>query len=124
MSQSETNQRSSAVGDYGVPKKVEYDREAVLPDTIMTAIKIIERLLTQSKFHEQHVAYRNYPPVNLEKGKIEDDEDEGQKKGWGIRRGKEKEEKVEEKKDEEELKEGEVRLNSLFTFECDVTAGR
>ena len=70
------------MGDFGVPKKVEYDKEAVLPDSIMLAIKIIERLLTQSKFHEQHVAYRNYPNVQLEKGKADDDdEEEGKKKG-------------------------------------------
>ena len=97
------------MGDFGVPKKVEYDREAVLPDSIMIAIKIIERLLTQSKFHEQHVAYRNYPSVNLEKGKADDDDDEENKKKGGLafRRGKEKEkEEKEEKKEEEELKEG------------------
>ena len=52
MSQTETNQNTSAVGDYGVPKKVEYEKDAVLPDSIMTAIKIVERLLTQSKYHE------------------------------------------------------------------------
>ena len=113
------------MGDFGVPKKVEYDREAILPDSIMTAIKIVERLLTQSKFHEQHVAYRNYPPVRLEKGKADDDEDDDKKKGGlAFRRGKEKEEKVEEKNEEDELKEGEVAMKNLFTFECDVTAGR
>ena len=115
------------MGDFGVPKKVEYDKEAVLPDSIMLAIKIIERLLTQSKFHEQHVAYRNYPNVQLEKGKADDDEEEeGKKKGGlgALRRGKEKKEEVEEKKEEDEVKEGEVSLKPLFTFECDVTAGR
>lgn len=29
-----------------------------LPDTMIQAIKIIERLLTQSKYHEQHVLYK------------------------------------------------------------------
>ena len=97
------------MGDFGVPKKVEYDKEAVLPDSIMLAIKIIERLLTQSKFHEQHVAYRNYPNVQIEKGKADDDDDEeGKKKGGlgALRRGKEKKEEVEEKKEEVEVKEG------------------
>ena len=63
----------------------------MLPDSIMLAIKIIERLLTQSKFHEQHVAYRNYPNVALEKGKADDDdEEEGKKKGGlgALRRGR------------------------------------
>lgn len=38
--------------------------------------------------------------------------------------GKKKEEKVEDKKEEDELKDGEVALKNLFTFECDITAGR
>ena len=113
------------MGDFKVPKKVEYDKEAVLPDSIMLAIKIIERLLTQSKFHEQHVAYRNYPNVQLEKGKEDDEEEEGKKKGgFGGLRRKEKKEEVEEKKEEEEIKDGQITLKPLFTFECDVTAGR
>lgn len=124
MSQTETNQRSSAVGDYGVPKKVEYDRDAVLPDSIMTAIKIVERLLTQSKYHEQHVAYKAYPPVTLEKAKFDDDEEDDKKKGGLGAFRKKKEEVVEEKKEEEELKDGEIKLKNLFTFECDITAGR
>ena len=111
MSQTGTGTKitSSEMGDFGVPKKVEYDKEAVLPDSILLAIKIIERLLTQSKFHEQHVAYRNYPNVQLDKGKADDeDEEEGKKKGGlgALRRGKEKKEEVEEKKEEEEVKEG------------------
>ena len=91
-----------------------------MPNSIITCIKIIERLLTQSKYHSQHVAYRNYPPVNLEKGKADDDEEDDKKKGGlAFRRGKEKEkEEKEEKKDEDELKDGEVKLKPLFTFEC------
>jgi|TARA_B110000305_G_scaffold137798_1_gene153784 hypothetical protein len=40
-------------GDYGniKAKDVEYINEE-LPDSIMKAIRIIERLLTQSKYHE------------------------------------------------------------------------
>ena len=67
MSQTQTNAISSetALGDFNaVPKNVEYV-DAELPDTMMKAIRIIERLLTQSKYHEQHVLYKNYPPVNL-----------------------------------------------------------
>jgi hypothetical protein len=36
-----------------------------LPDSMLKAIRIIERLLTQTKYHEQHVLYKNYPSVNL-----------------------------------------------------------
>lgn len=47
----------------------------------MKAIRIIERLLTQSEFHEQHVLYKNYPPVKLgNRNFADEDEDEDAKK--------------------------------------------
>jgi hypothetical protein len=56
---------------------------------MMVAIRIIERLLTQSKFHEQHVQYKNYPSVDksAHANRKDDDEDEG-KKGLGFLRSK------------------------------------
>lgn len=77
MSQTGTNQMSSEVGGaYGkIKAKVEYVDDE-LPDSMLTAIKIIERLLTQTKYHKQHVAYKNYPPMNLEEKDEEDEEDE------------------------------------------------
>jgi hypothetical protein len=62
--------------------------------------------------------------VTLEKGKIDDDEEDGKKKRGLPGMGKKKEEKVEEKKEEEELKPNEIKVKNLFTFECDITAGR
>ena len=66
MSQTQTNAISSEtqIGDFANAKNVEYVN-ADLPDTMMKAVRIIERLLTQTKYHEQHVLYKNYPPVNL-----------------------------------------------------------
>jgi len=94
-----------------------------LPESIMKAIKIIERLLTQNAFHEQHVLYKNYPPVKLAKSNAYDDEEEGnQKKRPMMKKDKAKED--DEKKEEEEIKEGQVYLKPLFTFKCDLTEGR
>ena len=72
----------------------------------MKAIKIIERLLTQKAFHEQHVSYKAYPPVKLGNRSSLDDENEedGAKKGRMMKKEKKKEE--EDKKEEEEIKEG------------------
>lgn len=120
---------SSEVGDYGkIKQKVEY-LDVTLPDTMLPAIKIIERLLTQTVYHHQHVAYKNYPPMNLEeKFDDDDDEEEGGKKRQGIigigRRKQEEKKEEEEKKDEEEVKEDTVTLEPLFTFECPETEGR
>ena len=46
---------------------------------MMKAIRIIERLLTQTKYHEQHVLYKNYPHVNLgDKHKKTQEEEEAE----------------------------------------------
>jgi len=96
---------------------------------MLPAIKIIERLLTQTKYHTQHVAYKNYPPMNLEeKFDDEDDEDDNKKKGFGLgamnRKKLEEKEKEEEKKDDEEIKDDKISMTHLFTFECPETEGR
>ena len=127
MSQTGTNQMSSEVGDYGkIKQKVEY-LDVTLPDTMLPAIKIIERLLTQTKYHHQHVAYKNYPPMNLEeKDEDEEDEEDGKKKPGLMGRRKKAEEKKEEeeKKDDEEVKEDKISIEHLFTFDCPETEGR
>ena len=94
---------------------------------MLPAIKIIERLLTQTQYHHQHVSYKNYPPMTLEeKFEDEEDEDENNKKrgviGLGRRKAEEKKEE-EEKKDEEETKD-KINLEHLFTFEFADTKGR
>lgn len=139
MSQTQTNAISSetAVGDFNaIPKNVEYV-ETDLPDTMMKAIRIIERLLTQSKYHEQHVLYKNYPPVNLgdkhKKTSADDDEEnQGGKKPFGLslkkdnKKEKEDEKKPEEDKENKDLGDSkdDVQLKPLFKFAFDVTEGR
>ena len=74
---------------------------------MLKAIRIIERLLTQSQYHEQHVLYKNYPPVNLrDKSKLaQDDEEDGKQKGFAI--GGKKTKKTEEKAIEDNKEEDE-----------------
>lgn len=109
-------------------KDIEYVNEE-LPDSMLKAIRIINRLLTQSKFHEQHVLYMNYPPVDIvRKDADEDDENadpNANRMMPGFSGGNKK--KEEEKKDEEaEKKEDEdaYRLVHLFKFACDFTQDR
>lgn len=40
--------------------------EVELGPTMMDSIRIIERLLTQAKYHKEHVLYKNYPDVKIE----------------------------------------------------------
>lgn len=95
---------------------------------MMKAIRIIERLLTQSKYHHEHVLYKNYPPVELKKGE-EEEEETDDKGGMGMMgmMGGDKKKKDETKKEEEvenkEEDENEVTLTHLFKFKCDVTDG-
>lgn len=92
---------------------------------MMKAIRIIERLLTQSKYHEQHVLYRNYPPVDIVRGAEEEDENKQDDPNLMMFGGGKKE-KEEEKQEEEVVEENEddIQLKPLFKFECDVTQGR
>ena len=57
-----TTKTTGGGGDFKTvkAKDIEYVNEE-LPPSMMNAIRIIERLLTQSKFHEQHVLYKAYP---------------------------------------------------------------
>lgn len=90
-------------------QKVEY-AAVELPETMMAAVQIIERLLTQALYHEKHVLYKAYPQSNLSKGSgvDDDDEEEGNKKGMGMamKKRKAKEDKEEVKEEDEEIKEG------------------
>ena len=46
---------------------------------MMKAIRIIERLLTQIDYHEQHVLYKNYPAIKMNKSAAQEDDDEEKK---------------------------------------------
>ena len=79
-------------------KDIQYVDEE-LPESMMKAIRIIERLLTQSKYHHEHVLYKNYPPVELTRGVDEEEEGKDDKNaGFGLFGGGDK--KKEEKKEE------------------------
>ena len=115
-------------GDFGnvKSKDIQYVNEE-LPDSMMKAIRIIERLLTQSKYHHEHVLYKNYPPVELKKGEEEEEENENDKGGFMAFGGGDKKKKEETKKEDETEKqeedENDVTLTHLFKFKCDVTDG-
>ena len=74
MSHTETKAISQiSVSSQG--RKIEHI-DVELPSSLMNAIRIIERLLTQSKYHVQHVSYKDYPVVHIEDKKEEEEEPE------------------------------------------------
>lgn len=134
MSKTQTNQFSTETGvqgDFGNVnrKDVTYVNEE-LPVSMIKAIRIIERLLTQSKYHEQQVMYQDYPPVDLVRKNIDDDEDgENNQDNMLLGFGKDDKKKKEEEKKDEDLdmiqeQAGKVTLQPLFKFRCDITDGR
>ena len=116
-------------GDFGniKAKDIQYSKEE-LPDSMMKAIRIIERLLTQSKYHHEHVLYKNYPPVdNLAQApEDEDDQADANQNRMMPFGGGDKKKKDDEKEEANEVKEEDedkVSLTHLFKFKCDVTDG-
>ena len=99
-----------------------------LPISIMKAIRIVVRLLTQTKFHEQHILYMNYPPVDIVKNDADEDENLDPNANRMKPFGGDKKNKEDEKKDEEaeiyKEVENAYQLIHLFKFSCDHTQGR
>lgn len=95
---------------------------------MMKAIRIVVRLLTQTKFHEQHVLYMNYPPVDIVKKDADEDENDDPNANRMMPFGGDKKKKEDEKKDEEaeinKEDEDAYQLIHLFKFSCDLTQGR
>ena len=56
---------------------------------MLRAIKIIERLLTQSEYHEAHVLYKDYPSADVKKASREE-EDKANEKDQGRKMPAEK----------------------------------
>jgi hypothetical protein len=131
-SQSQTNAVSSETqGDYGTIKKSAEFVNEELPETMIQAVRIIERLLTQSQYHEQHVLYKDYPAVKLEQAKGDDDEDQEGGKARGMMRRKKNnaadEERLRKEREaaEEAKEDGDsVKLKHLFKFQYNRTDGR
>lgn len=127
MKVSTTGTGGGGGGDFGnvKAKDIQYVDEE-LPESMMKAIRIIERLLTQSKYHHEHVLYKNYPPAEVKKAVDEEEETEDNKQGFMAFGGadKKKEEKKEEQEEVKEEDENEVTLTHLFKFKCDITDGR
>lgn len=63
LSQTQTGAVSGTGG--GINTKNVEQVEIDLPPTMINAIWIIERLLTQAQCHEDHVLYKDYPVVKI-----------------------------------------------------------
>lgn len=124
--------KTSGLPDSSVPTKMEFVEGDVSYDaqSMLKAIKIIERLLTQTKYHKEHVMYTDYPQVII--NKASDKKKEEEKKGgiaaldlgaFGTNDDKVEETSSEEEEEQTDEKDP-IRLKPLFKFECDFTKGR
>ena len=124
----------SGLPDSTIPAKMEFtDSEAIFSSTtILKAINIIERLLTQTKYHEQNVLYTDYPVVKITKASDDKDgkeEAKTNKNKFDIAAmvGEEAQQEEEESEDEEELARNDpesIRIKPLFKFQWEITDGR
>ena len=123
----------SGLPESTVPTKMEFVEGDTTYDaqSMLKAIKIIERLLTQTKYHKEHVMYTDYPQVNLPRSTDKKEEKEEKKAGittfdLGAMASKEEEVEEEESEEEDEYKDEKdpIRVKPLFKFECDFTKNR
>jgi len=122
--------KTSGLPDSNVPNKIEYAEGDVTYDagSMLKAIKIIERLLTQSKYHKEHVMYTNYPQVVLPKASDNKDIAADKKGGVGDfdfpALDNPDDQKSESSDSDLQFGKDDIRLNLLFKFECDFTKDR
>ncbi|CAI2382805.1 unnamed protein product [Moneuplotes crassus] len=122
--------KTSGFPDSLMPSKMEFieDDAMLQSSSMLKAIKIVERLLTQTKYHKEHVLYTDYPQVELPKmdeKKNDQDENSGGITSFGLgavqnvdsNSNKSDSNSDSDYKDEKDP----IRLKPLFTFECDFT---
>jgi hypothetical protein len=118
--------KTSGLPDNTIPSKMEFVEGDTTYDagSMLKAIKIIERLLTQSKYHKEHVMYTDYPQVVLPKASDKKEEQEEKKTGvaaFDLEALNKQEEEVEqeESEDEDDIKTNKdmIKLKLLFKFE-------
>ena len=97
-----------------------------IPDTLLKPLKTIERLVIQSRYHEQQVLYKNYPVLSSEKhSKEEKKMEDPTMKLLGQGRKEAKQVKAEDLAEEMLKLTNDIGLRPLFEYECgDLTSGR
>lgn len=124
----------SGLPDSTIPAKIDIaeDFSVLKSASMLRAINIIERLLTQTKYHEQNVLYTDYPVVKITKASDKLDGKEENKASINkfdiaAMVNDDVQPEDEESEDEEELARNDpesIRIKPLFKFQCDITDGR
>ena len=126
--------KTSGLPDSTIPNQINYveSEKTFDQESMLKAIKIIERLLTQTKYHEEHVLYTDYPLVKIADFSNTEEEKKDEKQG-GLRRldfgnmDNQDDQKKEESDDEEEKLKADpeaIWVKPLFKYQCDLTDGR
>lgn len=116
---SKQSHTSSGMPDETTPFKANEDID--LPESLISKFNIIERILTQNKYLEQQISYRNYPKIEFEKRQEEEKKEE---QGIANRflmlqmmSDKKATQEVEEDEESEE-ETSEPHLADLFQYSC------
>jgi dynein intermediate chain 4, axonemal len=98
--------------------------DVVLPDTLLNKFNIVERILTQNRYLEQQISYRNYPTVEFAKFvEQEKTQEKGLNSKFDILKKKKENEKKEEVK-EEEVDKDNPHIVDLFKYTCSEVTDR
>ena len=95
----------------------------ILPDTLLNKFNIVERILTQNRYLEQQILYRNYPTVEFQKVIEEEKKQEkGLSSKFALLQMKKESEKKEEVK--EEVDKDSEHMVDLFKYTCSEVTDR
>lgn len=124
VDQSKRSQTSQAHEPEATPFKAPED--IVLPETLLTKFNIVERILTQNRYLEQQILYRNYPKVEFTRVVEEEKQQEkGISSRFAMLQAKMENKKEEEKEEEHEQEdEGATKMIDLFKFQCSEVENR
>jgi WD40 repeat protein len=96
----------------------------LLPESLLNKFNIVERILTQNRYLDQQILYRNYPKVefqkNVEEEKNQDKGGIGARFKYAIKKDVEKKEEVKE----EEVDKDSPHMVDLFKYTCTEVADR
>ncbi|OMJ85725.1 hypothetical protein SteCoe_12921 [Stentor coeruleus] len=95
----------------------------ILPDSLLTKFNIVERILTQNRYLEQQILYRNYPTVEFQKVVEEEKQQEkGALSRFAMLQVKKESEKKEEVKDD--IDKDSPHMIDLFKYTCSEVTDR
>jgi len=113
QSQSSSQQPEAEIVPFKPPEDIS------VPESVISKFNIVERILTQNRYLDQQILYRNYPKVEFQKA-IEENKEEEQGMASKLAKIQLEQEKEEEnlEEEEEEIDPSKPHMLDLFKYTC------